>query len=237
MYLCNRSNRWISLFVFTVVITVGFCLPAGTQTQEGVSILLGKARSLEARGRIDLAVQNWQQVLLVNPDQAEALAGLARSARQNGDAQAERGYLDHLRKINPRDPSIAAVERMHVPTQQEREGLDEAGRLTMQHKADEAVKIYHEIFGDEPPPGRWAGPFYEAEAASSGGREKAIAHLRRLCARQPDNEISRLWLSLVLTYDPKTRMEGFRLLETIKDPGASEQAAGPLRRGLCGGKG
>jgi tetratricopeptide (TPR) repeat protein len=228
MHICNRSSRWTLLFV----ITVGFCLPAGTQTQGGVTILLGKARSLEARGRIDLAAQNWQQVLLVNPDQAEALAGLARSAKQNGDAQAERGYLDHLRKINPRDPAIAAVERMHVPTQQERERLDEAGRLTMQHKADEAVKIYHEIFGDDPPPGKWAGPFYEAEAASSGGRERAIAHLRRLCAREPDNEISRLWLSLVLTYDPKTRMEGFRLLETIKDPGASEQARGPWRQAL-----
>src|SRR5262249_6198047 len=224
----SKSLCLTLLFAITLV----FALPAVAQTQEGVSILLGKARSLEARGRIDLASQNWQQVLLVNPDQTEALAGLARFAKQNGDAQGERGYLDRLRKINPRDPAIAAVERMHVPTQQERERLDEAGRLTMQRKADDAVKIYHEIFGDEPPPGKWAAPFYEAEAASSGGREKAIVKLRRLCAREPDNEISRLWLALVLTYDPKTRMEGFRLLETIKDPGASEQARGPWRQAL-----
>src|SRR5215470_527805 len=126
MHTYKKSNRLVLLFV----ITLGLFLPAGTQAQEGVSILLGKARSLEARGRIDLASQNWRQVLLVNPNQTEALAGLARYAKQNGDVESERGYLDHLRKINPQDPAIASVERMHVPTQQERERLDEAGRLT-----------------------------------------------------------------------------------------------------------
>src|SRR5215831_10786978 len=228
MHTFNRSS--CSILFLTILLAGGLLTSA--QTQEGVSILLGKARSLEARGRIDLASQNWRQILLVNPNQTEALAGLARSAKQNGDAEGERGYLDRLRKINPKDPAISSTERMHVPTQQERERLDEAGRLTMQHKADEAVKIYREIFGDEPPPGKWAGPFYEAEAASSNGREKAIVQLRRLCAREPDNEMSRLWLALVLTYDPKMRMEGFRLLETIKDPGASEQARGPWRQAL-----
>src|SRR5215468_11665747 len=108
MHTYKKSNRLVLLFV----ITLGIFLPAGTQTQEGVNILLGKARSLEARGRIDLASQNWQQVLLVNPNQTEALAGLARCAKQNGDVQSERTYLDRLRKINPRDPAIDAVERM-----------------------------------------------------------------------------------------------------------------------------
>src|SRR5215831_697572 len=226
-----KTSKSLCLTLF-FGITLAFALPAVAQNQEGVAILLGKARSLEARGRLDLASQNWRQILLVNPNQTEALAGLARSAKQNGDVQSERTYLDRLRKINPRDPAIDAVERMHIPTQQERERLDEAGRLTMQHKADEAMKIYHEILGDEPPPGKWAGPFYEAEAASSGGHEKAIAQLRRLCARQPDNEITRLWLALALTYDPKMRMEGLHLMESIHDPGSAQQARGPWRQAL-----
>src|SRR5215468_5813394 len=112
MHTYKKSNRLVLLFV----ITLGIFLPAGTQTQEGVNILLGKARSLEARGRIDLAAQNWQQVLLVNPSQPEALAGLARYAKENGKTDDERGYLDRLRKINPKDPAIATIERMHVLT-------------------------------------------------------------------------------------------------------------------------
>ena len=40
--------------------------------------LEAKARALEARGRPDMAAQLWQQVLLSDPKNAEALAGLAR---------------------------------------------------------------------------------------------------------------------------------------------------------------
>jgi tetratricopeptide (TPR) repeat protein len=225
----NR-RRIISLLLF-FLLTLGLCASAG-QAPGGVEVLLGKARSLEARGRMDLAIQNWRQVLLVNPNQMEALAGLARYAKQNGDAEAERGYLNRMRKINPKDPAIAAVEKMRVITPQQRSRLDEAGRLAMQHKPDEAMRIYHEVFGDEPPSGKWAEPFYETEAASTGGREKAITQLRQLSTRAPNNEVYRLWLARVLSYDPKTRMEGFRLFETIKDPGTVEQARTTWRQAL-----
>src|SRR5213079_1464173 len=69
-----------SLF-FLLTFVAAACLLA--QAQGGVDILLSKARSLESRGRMDLAAQNWKQVLLVNPNQTEALAGLARYAKES----------------------------------------------------------------------------------------------------------------------------------------------------------
>src|SRR5215469_2394271 len=198
----------------------------------GVEILLSKARSLEGRGRMDLAAQNWQQVLLVNPNQTEALAGLARYAKQSGDVTGERGYLDRLRKINPKNPEIAKIENMHVLTQGERDRLDEAGRLTMQHQPDEAMKIYRSVFGDQPPSGKWAQPYYEAEAASTGGREEAITQLQRLCAGDPNNEIYRLWLARVILTSPATRLEGLQKLESIRVAGAAEQARTEWRQTL-----
>ena len=205
--------------------------PALSQTQ-GVDILLGKARSLEARGRIDLAAQNWRQVLLADPKQTEALAGLSRYAKENGNIEEEHGYLDRLRKINPSDPAIAATETMKVVTPEERSRLEEAGRLNMQGKADEAMKIYHSVFAEEPPPGKWAEAYYEAETASNAERQKAIAQLHSLCSRNPKNEVYRLWLARALSYEPKTRAEAFRLLESIKDPGAVEQAKPAWRQAL-----
>ena len=69
-----------------------------------------KARSLESRGLTDLAAQTWQQVLLSQPDNTDALAGLARMAKKQGkNAEAAR-YLDRLRQINPKDPQIAVIE-------------------------------------------------------------------------------------------------------------------------------
>jgi cellulose synthase operon protein C len=174
-------------FQFLLTLAFALAVPAPSQSQGGVDILLAKARSLELRGRIDLAAENWHKVLLVNSTQTEALAGLARAAKENGQTDEERSYLDRLRKINPRDPQIAAVEKLHVFTPEERSRLDEAGRLAMQHKPDEAMKVYREVLGDQqPPPGKWAQPYYETEAASTGGKEKAISELRELCAQNPN---------------------------------------------------
>ena len=206
---------------------------APSQTSGGVDILLAKAHSLELRGRIDLAVQNWRKVLLADPDQTEALAGLARSAKLNSQIDEEHSYLDRLRRINPRDPQVTAVEQLRVFTPEERNRLDEAGRLAMQHNPDEAMKIYREVLGDQQPPlGKWSQPFYETEAASTGGRDKAISQLRQLCAANPNEEAYRLWLASVLTYGSKTRMEGLRLFESIKDPGMVEQARVQWRQAL-----
>ena len=119
-----RFIRIIAAFLITMLVA----LPLVAQTQ-GLDILLSKARSLEARGRMDLAAQNWKQVLLVNPNQAEAIAGLARYAKQNDDAGEERNYLDRLKKINPKDPEIAAIEKMHILTPQERDRLDRLGQI------------------------------------------------------------------------------------------------------------
>ncbi len=96
----TRLIRFHLLLVLALLVAAS----APSQTTGGVDILLAKARSLELRGRIDIAVQNWRKVLLVDPNQTEALAGLARSAKQNGQADEERSYLDRLRSINPRDP-------------------------------------------------------------------------------------------------------------------------------------
>src|SRR5579859_2641540 len=132
-------------FQFLLMLALATAALALSQTQGGVDILLAKARSLELRGRNDLAAQNWHKVLLVNPNQTEALAGLARAAKENGQTEEERSYLDRLRKINPRDSQIAAVEKLRVFTPEERNRLDEAGRLAMQHKPDAAMKIYHAV--------------------------------------------------------------------------------------------
>jgi tetratricopeptide (TPR) repeat protein len=220
-------------FQLILLLALLIAVSAQPQATGGVDALLAKARSLELRGRNDLAVQNWRKILLVDPNQTEALAGLARSAKQNGQADEERAYLDRLRRLDPRDPQIEAVEKMRIFTPEERNRLDEAGRLSMEHKADEGMNIYREILGDQqPPPGRWAEPFYKTEAASTGGRDRAISQLRQLCATNPSQEEYRVWLATVFTYDPKTRMEGLHVFESIKDPGTLEQARVQWRQAL-----
>ena len=75
-----------------------------------VELLLGKARSLEARGRMDLAVQTWKQLLMVEPGQQDAIAGLARAAKLQGKETEADAYLERLRKSNPANPAIRQIE-------------------------------------------------------------------------------------------------------------------------------
>src|SRR5277367_1181877 len=88
-------------------------LPIELRAQAPVSTtrtLLDKAHALEVRGRMDMAAQTWQQVLLADPNNTEALAGLARSAKLSGNPALANTYLDRLRAINPSDPNIGRVE-------------------------------------------------------------------------------------------------------------------------------
>ncbi len=84
---------------------------ADTTTQS----LLAKAHDLEIQGQLDVAAQTWQQVLLADPKNTEALAGLARSARISGNPTLASIYLNRLRAINPNDPNVTRAEALPKP--------------------------------------------------------------------------------------------------------------------------
>lgn len=208
--------RWLASLLL-VVFAASLALAAGG----AVDLLLNKARSLEGRGRMDLAAQTWQQVLLADPNQPEALAGMARWSKQSGNQEEARKYVERLRRVHPNDPELGRIEAIKVLSPQQRGRLDEAGRLARAGKADEAFHIYREVFGNTPPLGDWAVAYYETEAASSGGRENALNALRALAKRYPSNESYRLALGRLLTYEPKTRLEGVQMLSTLHGAAAA----------------
>jgi tetratricopeptide (TPR) repeat protein len=175
--------------ILSTALLLATCSAVPAQTREGVDILLSKARSLEARGRTDLAAQNWNQVLLVNPNQTEALEGLARHAKQNGDAEALRRFLERLRKIDPDNPAIEAIEKARVLTPQDLKLLDDAGGLAAQQKPGDAMAIYRRVFGDTPPPANGPRPFTRRRPALAGAtRDRPAA--RAILSRSRERGVS-----------------------------------------------
>ncbi|HUE01763.1 MAG TPA: tetratricopeptide repeat protein, partial [Bryobacteraceae bacterium] len=181
--------------------------------------LLDKARALQGRGRMDLAVLAWEQVLLADPNQEDALANLARYAKQNGKDGEAKAYLNRLRRVNPNNPAIAEIEKMKVIAEQ-RSRLTEAERLAASQQYEQAMRIYREVFGDDPPAGGWALAYYETEAATPGGWEAATAGLQHLATTYPEDQEYRLALGRLYTYRPQTRDRGIQLLESIPQSGA-----------------
>ncbi|MDE3104179.1 MAG: BCSC C-terminal domain-containing protein [Acidobacteriota bacterium] len=197
-------------------------------TPSAAQALLDKAHALEVRGRLDMAAQTWQQVLLADPNNAEALGGLARAAKFAGNAALANTYLDRLRAINPNDPNITRVQNMGSQ-QAQQNNLKQAGKLAESGQYAQAMALYRQAFGDTPPPGDWALAYYQTEAAIESSRPHAIEGLRAMMEKFPADSRYQVALGRILTYNPKTREEGRRLLE--KHP-ADPQAVAALRQSL-----
>ena len=199
------------------------------QTAESATqSLLDKAHALEVRGRMDMAVQTWQQVLLADPVNVDALAGLARAAKLSGNPALAGTYLDRLRAINPNDPNIARIEKMGSQQDQATQ-LQQAGKYAQAGQYAQAMAIYRQVFGATPPPGDWALAYYETESATEDGRPHAIAGLRALVEKFPNDSRYQIALGRILTYNPQTRAEGRKYLERHpNDP----QAVEALRQSL-----
>jgi tetratricopeptide (TPR) repeat protein len=193
-----------------------------------VQSLLDKAHALEVRGRIDLAAQTWDQVLLTDPNNADALAGLARASKLNGNTELTAKYLARLRAINPNDPNIAKVESLSSQQSQQKD-LQDAGRLAQAGEYAEAMAIYRRVWPSGPPAGPTAMAYYETEAATADGRPHAIAGLRALVEKFPGDSRYPIALGRILTYDPKTREEGRRYLQRYPKDAQAEEA---LRQSL-----
>ena len=194
-------------------------------------ILVEKARALEARGRPDMAIQLWQQILLSDPKNTEALAGMAKDYKLIGSKAQSDEALDRLRQVNPNDPNIAKIAAL-TSTRIQSDRLREAGELARQGKTEAAMNIYRELYGDHPPDGDIALAYYQTLYGTPLGKETAVAAMRALAARNPGDTRFAIELGRMLTYDSKTRPEGIKILKEFPKDSIAQAA---LRQGLVWG--
>lgn len=195
---------------------------ASAQTSSQTRALLEKAHVLEVRGRVDIATQTWQQVLLADPKNAEALGGLARAAKISGNSALAKTYLDRLRSVSPNDPGIARAEN-EASQRSQNALLQQAAKSAQAGQYAQAMETYRKVFGAKPPAGDWALAYYETESATEDGRSHAIEGLRELAGAHPESPRYGIALGRILTYSPNSRSEGRRLLEKFpNDPKAVE---------------
>ena len=207
-------KSWIVAGCLMLALQVGL---AQNKTAGAVSanatrvVLVQKAHALESRGRPDMAIQIWQQILLSDTKNTEALAGLARDYKLTGAAEKSSEALSRLRSINPNDPNIAKIESM-ASVRSQSEALNRAGDLARAGKLDEAMRIYRQLYGDHPPDGDIALAYYQTLAGTAGGKEVAVAGMRSQVEHNPGDPRYPIALGTILTYDARTRAEGISIL-------------------------
>jgi tetratricopeptide (TPR) repeat protein len=198
------------LLLASCALAIGLARPLSAQST-AEKILLSKAQSLVAHGHLELAVQTWQQVLLSDPTDRDALLGIAKADMQLGNTEEAEKYVQKLRQLGSSSADLAQIEAMpHVGTQSAR--LNEARRLAQRGKYAEAMKVYQNLFPNGPPAGDISLEFYETEAAIPESRREATDELRKLAMQFSADPRYAIALGRILTYDPKTRAQGIALL-------------------------
>lgn len=194
--------------------------PAAGSVEATRAVLIQKARDLESRGRPDMSLQLWQQVLLSDPQNTVALAGVARDYKLMGQPEKASDALNHLRQVSPNDPEIARIESLSSSQTQSRE-LQQAGALASQGKPEDAMRIYRQLYGAHPPSGAIALAYYQTLYATANGKQEAITGLRELVRQNPGSSTYAVALGTLLTYEARTRAEGIRILRAhAQDPDA-----------------
>ena len=224
------KRRWLVAVCLVLLFQMGFAQrkPAvGTPDQTRL-ILVDKARALEARGRPDMAIQLWQQILLSDPKSTDALAGLAKDYKLIGNKAQSDEALGRLRAINPNDPNIGKIAAL-TSTRVQSDRLREAGELARQGKSEAAMNIYRELYGDHPPDGDIALAYYQTLYGTPLGKEAAVSAMRALAQRNPGDTRFAVELGRMLTYDAKTRAEGIRILKGFPKDSIAQTA---LRQAL-----
>jgi Flp pilus assembly protein TadD len=174
-------------------------------------VLLAKAQSLLAHGHLDLAIQTWQQVLLSDPTDREALLGIAKADMQLGKTEEAQRFAQRLRDLGASSADLSQIEAMpHVQPPSVR--LKQARSLAQQGKYADAMKVYRDLYPDGPPAGDMALEFYETQAAVPELRRQAVDRLRQLAVQFSADPRYAIVLGRILTYDPKTRAEGMAML-------------------------
>lgn len=205
------------------------CGPALTQAADHIDHqqrFLEQMRVGEALYREDLVRDALARLNLIAPDQPQVLvAGIRQALLQHDQAQAE--LL--LARLERRAPGSAeffqARNLLMLHSADGQKGLHQARELAAAGKAQEAVGLYRELFGDAPPDLASALEYWRTRSGVAGQQATAIQQLRALDRQYPGNTGLRLVLANLLLAKKK-EAEGLAILHRMaSDPLASNDAA------------
>lgn len=216
---------------FLIVFIIAMLTPLTVVAQS--SDLIDQARYWEQRGRYDLANEAWLKLLRTNPNNAEALAGIAVNEARTGQQAAAQVYLDKLKAAHPNHPSINSIEGTIRQSSITDDQLAKARGLARQRRYAEAIAVYEELFGGLKPAGRLALEYYQTMAGAEGKWEKARKGLTRLKKENPEDPLYALAFAQHLTYKEKSRRRGIsNLAELTSVPAIAKQAQDAWRQAL-----
>jgi thioredoxin-like negative regulator of GroEL len=202
-------------------------------TPSPFAVLMDQAKYWRQQGRGDLALSSLNRALLLDPQNADALALAAELYAERGERASAEAALAKLRAVRPDDPRIASVAQALRVGPIDAAALAQARDLARQGHPTEAIEKYRALFHGGAPPDTMAVEYNQVLAGTEGGWDAARSGLAQFVSRNPKDARGQLAYAELLTYRPTTRADGIgRLAILANNPATAEAAGTAWRQGL-----
>jgi Tfp pilus assembly protein PilF len=230
----NRLSQAVIRAIYLVGIVGTGTLPmiamADDASNPAMKALFDQASYWHDRAHDDLAKDALQKILLVDPNNTQALYLMSLYAMQGGDKTAANQWRDKLTQVSPQDPRLASLNNAKVLQSIPPAQLASARQMAAQGNISGALTTYRSIFNGNQPLDSLATEYYLTMAGDKTLQPEAIRGLQERVAQHPNDPSARLGLGKVLTYQESTRRDGINLLATLA--GSSPEADRSLRQAL-----
>lgn len=206
---------------------------AQTGTADAIRVLLDQAAYWRGQSNDDKANVAVSRVLVLDPNNADALAIQAQSAADLGDQQIAKAALAKLQAVRPDDPRIPAIQQALKIGPAEPDALAEARALSEADKPEEAIAAYRKAFKSDTPPPALAAEYYQVMMNTKEDWSVPRAGLAAVLRSNPENLNAQLAYADLLTYHEETREEGIkRLSKLAQNPAIAASASKDMRQAL-----
>ncbi|WP_313079047.1 cellulose synthase subunit BcsC-related outer membrane protein [Pulveribacter sp.] len=188
--------------------TPAYAQDAATKT------LIEQGQYWQSRGDTQRAVDSWQKLLRVDPNQPDALYGMGRAQLQEQRLDEAQRSLDQLRRAHPGHRLVERLQQ-EIGVQRNSAQVQQARDLARAGQAEQAMSSYQAALGNQAPTGPLALEYYQTLGGTSGGWDEARRGLERLARESPDDAKISLALAQHLTYREATRREGIAQLARL----------------------
>ncbi|MFV3383261.1 cellulose synthase subunit BcsC-related outer membrane protein [Pseudomonas sp. NY15354] len=197
-------------------------------------VLLEQGQYWQARKDKNRATEAWRKLLLIDPQQADALYGLGLLELDGKRPQGAQRYLDQLRTAHPGERQTLLLEQeIALRNDGNEDQLNTARQLAESGELDQAVAAYRKLFAGQQPQGDLGLEFYSYLGYTATGWQEARQGLERLASLSPGDVKIKLNLAKLLLRNEGTRTEGIRRLASYaQDPVIGGESVEAWRQGL-----
>ena len=205
-------------------------LLAAESANPALQALFDQAAYWHQKAHDDLAKSSLQKVLMVEPNNPQALYLLALYAQQGGDNAAAAQYRQRLSKVSPNDPHLSELDNARQLQTIPQAQLSLARQQARSGNIAAALQTWRNTFSGNEPPASVAAEYYLTMAGDRTLLPQAVEALRQFAAQHPQDTGAQLALGKALTYQESTRREGIEVLSALAS--GNQEADRSLRQAL-----